>query len=749
MAEKSRTIFIFSLEPWGDMWYSKHHYAAHLARSHRVYFISLPDRWRWKDLFSFEVKEKHVEEGVTILEFRNNLPLRFLPKWLANKVAGWNARKLSRYLQPGENLLWCFHPSTVADHPFLRNKASKVIYHVVDPYQNLPNDDVFARKAHLVVTINTWYLKYYEVLNPNCVLVPHGVRAEDRAVDVDAVARLKEKWGRYMVMAAGINYRTNYGLLTQVALRYPQIKLIIVGQMFPLPAELETNRRSLFALPNVVHAGVLHPNDLRHVIRGALVGLVTYDIEPTSSLPLRAEGTPLKVITYLTQSCPVVSTINSYVPDLDNKGNYKAEDEKHFLELVEQILDGRKGVEHKAVEAYLDSVEYGHLVARIFDRLDSPARNSPVPFTDGEHGSRIPLNAPILFISNEAWNGPRYSKHRYALALRAYRDVYFIDPPPQWKPAHFLRTSIVSRRAPEKITVLSYHNAIPLFGGYLSGINDRIVSRRLRKYLSKKGKTSPLIWTFDPRRLTRPADLSPCMTIYHCADDYGLRWRSERQLAERCDHVFCVAHDLMPRFRALNKSVHFAPHGLSDEDLLPSSPAPSELPARPGYGLYIGNINDRHDFELYEELFNANPDITWVFIGPMQVTDPIGVRMIHDNSHANVRFLPAVPYDDLRKIIAGSAFGFLYLRSDHQANRISSQKVVQFLAQGKPVFTSWLAEYSDRPDLVYMSDTPEVALSLFSEWKLKGDPPQNRDRRLAYSREQQYDQLIKHLPFQL
>ena len=65
----------------------------------------------------------------------------------------------------------------------------------------------------------------------------------------------------------------------------------------------------------------------------------------------------------------------------------------------------------------------------------------------------------------------------------------------------------------------------------------------------------------------------------------------------------------------------------------------------------------------------------------------------------NVTFTGQVPYAELRSLIAHCGFGFLYMKPDLDANRISSQKVVQFLAQGKPFFCSWLSEYEDHPEL--------------------------------------------------
>lgn len=764
MSTEPQTIFLFSLEPWGDMWYSKHHYAAHLAREHTVYFISLPDKWRWTDLFSTGVKLRTTPEGVRVVEYRNNLPISALPNWLARWVELVNASKLRSIVPKGKVIFWCFHPVSAVQDRYGDLPQSRFIYHVVDPYQNLPNDRLFARRSDQVVAINSWYLGYYSELNSNCILVPHGVRTEDRQFDPERVEGFKARWGRYIILATGLNHFVNYELLLSIARRFSDIRLVIAGQIFSLEAAQQELRNALFDVPNVTYAGVQHPDELKNMIRGAAVGLLTYDFEETHSIPVKAGRTPLKVLTYLAQLCPVVSTNNSYVPLLDKAGYYKAEDRDHFLQLIDGLLKGKFGVDHGKVEAYLDSVEYGQLIDRIFlslyakeKILTGPPHGKAIPRLGRRSrmapprpvGQEIPIESPIIIISNEGWDGPRYSKHRYALALSAYRNVFFIDPPAPWKPSHFFKFGIRSRSGPKGITILSYNNAIPLFGGLFGGINDRIVTRRLKRAIQRENKAAPLFWSFDPRRLTAPSGFGPCASVYHCADDYGLRWRSERLLAQRCDHVFCIAHDLMPRFSALNTSIHFMPHGLSDEDLQDPAPRPSELPAPPGYGLYIGNINDRHDFELWKKLFIAYPEIQWVIVGPTQVTDPIGVELIHGEGLPNVVFLPPVPYDELRKLIAGSGFGFMFLKSGHPANRISSQKVVQFLAQGKPVFSSWLSEYADKPDLVHMSDDHATALEQIGEWHRNGDDARRTNDRSAYAREQRFSELIAQLPFKL
>lgn len=747
MALKLRTIYVFSLEPWGDMWYSKHHYAAFLAKNHGVYFISVPDKWRWGDLFSFGVKVKATSEGVNVVEYRNNLPLRILPPFMRAWVDKLNAWKLSRLPHSKDALFWCFYPTSLLDHKVLRTPGAQVVYHVVDPYLIFPNDPQFARTADVVVAINPWYEERYRGFNSNTVRIPHGVRSKDRGSESTEVERYRSRWGSYIVMAAGINQHTNYALLHSAAERFPDHTFVLVGQMSPLKDEMLAERNALLDLPNVVHDGVKHPDDLRNLIRGAEIGLVTYEFEPTRSLPSKVDRTPLKVITYLAQHCPVVSTINSYIPELDERGNFKAEDESHFMDLIEEILQGRLTVDEAAVKTYLDSIAYEKLTTTILDRLPE-GPSTAVEHAEERPRPKVPAESPVLIISNEAWDGPRYSKHRYALALLKYHKVLFLDPAKPWRPSHPFRWRINSKRSENGVVVLSYHNVIPLFGGRLRWINDRVIAYRLKRYLEQTGLKNPLFWSFDPSRLVDPSRLDPFISVYHCVDDYAFGW-GERFLASRSDHVFCIARQLMPRFRPFNPSILFMPHGLAETDLEPPEQVTTRPPAPPGYGLYIGNINNRHDFTLWEQLFDTHPDVTWLVVGPVKVTNARGILLTQDKTRPNVHFLGEVPYEELSPLIKDAAFGFCYLRPDHAPNRISSQKIVQFLAHGKPFFCSWFSEYTDKQDLVYMSDDHPSALSIFQHWLNSGEDPGLSLKRLSYARTLSFDHLFKTLPFEL
>ncbi|MGV3636602.1 MAG: hypothetical protein ACO1NQ_03040 [Flavobacteriales bacterium] len=736
------------MEPWGDMWYSKHHYANRLARDHTVYFVGLPDRWRVTDLFSFRVKVRRTKEGVNVVEYRNNLPLRFLPEPLAKLVSWFNGWKLRRLYPTEPVLVWTFFPARLLSVDTLLRAGDRLIYHVVDPFQVLPSDTTVARKADLVVAINQWFLSYYRNINTNCVLIPHGVNEADRHGDEVEIEAFRRRWGTYLVVAASLNHLTNYDLITKVAERFPQVHVVLIGELMSAPAEVEQRRGRLLALPNVVHLGSMPPEAMRGIIGGAMAGMVMYDFMRTLSRPESGTRTPLKILTYLAQGCPVITTVNSYIPELDGRAVFKAEDEAHFLTLVQRALSGSLGFERALADAYLDSVEYGRLIMRILHALDHPFAlpERPASATGQEE---LPWNCPVMVVSNEHWNGPRYSKHRYALALARYRKVFFLDPPDAWVPSNLIRWGVQESTTSEGITVLSYFNVVPSFNGRLGPLNDRINGHRIRRYLARRGWGPLLFWSFDPSRLTDPRTLLPHRSVYHCVDHHGMHFPGEVRLMEHVDHIFCIAHALMPRFQAKHRSVVHMPHGIADIDRRPFDAHPVVPPFKPGYGLYIGNINDRHDFALWKKLITAHPDVDWLIVGAADPKDPIGKEILGGEVHKNVRYMGPLPYERIGNLVAQAGFGFLYLRPDQAANRISSQKVVQFLAQGKPFFTSWLSEYEGCREVVHMSDGHEEALAQFARWRREGESEDARSRRSEYARGLQFHRLFERTPFRI
>lgn len=365
-------ILIFSLEPWHQMWYSKHNFAAELAKSHKVYLISPPAKWNPLDFFSNELELRNTPENVMLVNYRHHFPVRLLPRPWRRRAFRSVARRLGQLINAnGTNIIWLFHPSPIAIQPPLSDKGIKFIYHVVDPYQSFEADLACARRADLVVAVNPWFHDKYAPINPNVIIIPHGVRREGRVRDQEKELNYRNKWGTYVIMAGAIDHRLDYGLLLAIVEEFPGLNLVLAGSWPRLDTRTEKLRDRLAGAPNVHFTGVQPPDELRHIIGGAMAGLVCYHFQPYSDKPDRPYGS-MKPLIYLAQMKPVISSVNCHLPGLHQKAVYKAENQASFLKLVGQAARGDLALDTSIVSDFLNQVDYGSQATQILNDLLSP-----------------------------------------------------------------------------------------------------------------------------------------------------------------------------------------------------------------------------------------------------------------------------------------------------------------------------------------------------------------------------------------
>lgn len=353
------------------MWYSKQHYAAELAKHHRVYFISPPDKWRFRDLFTWRLRQRTTPEGVTVVDYRNNLPISILPRVIRHWAYQIQARKLSRLLDPAaDNILWSFCPTPVVLSNVLKSPGTRLIYHVVDPYHTFAADRPCAGQADLVVTVNSWFRNRYQLLNPRTIMVPHGTRKLEVKAH-DSKSLVPSDWLPYAVLVGSIDYRIDYDLLIATAQAIPKLNLVLIGPLHDLPHAASAKRHKLLEMPNVFHAGPFHPDELSAIVHESLAGLIAYFPEPYSKEPDKPTGTPHKALSYLSQLKPVISTYNCYIPSLESKGIYKVEDTAGFIQSLERARQGQLHLDEYLVRAYVQEHGYSNLISKIFDQLES------------------------------------------------------------------------------------------------------------------------------------------------------------------------------------------------------------------------------------------------------------------------------------------------------------------------------------------------------------------------------------------
>lgn len=344
-------------------------------------------------------------------------------------------------------------------------------------------------------------------------------------------------------------------------------------------------------------------------------------------------------------------------------------------------------------------------------------------------------NQNILIVSNEPWGDIWYSKHNYANELSKKNKVVFLNPPRPFKLTNFLNFKIQETIISPSLTVLQYPNMLPVSLLGLWRLNDKIILKRLHSFFEKKNIRELIFWTFDPIRLHLPKLLKPKKTILHIVDAYLFSYTSEVILAKSADLILCVSEKIAENYNEYNSNITIIPHAIPDDEFL----TVQHKRNKPLKGLYIGKIDLRIDFDFNIEIFRSFPQIEFTIIG---LVDEKFRTKVEQEKLNNVFYLPPVRSSELKKYVSESDFCFIF-KKIYSGNNIFSHKLLQYLAQGKPIFGT---EFSDiNPELkneLYMSNSVEEVKKMLYGFSETEEAIGKSETRIKYAKQHTFSKAL-------
>ena len=231
-------------------------------------------------------------------------------------------------------------------------------------------------------------------------------------------------------------------------------------------------------------------------------------------------------------------------------------------------------------------------------------------------------------------------------------------------------------------------------------INRALVCGSIRRWLRRNAFERPILFTFLPTQFTLDLmdAIAPSLSIFYCTDKLSETSPAarrivpyERQVIERADLVFASSDRLAEYCRAYNPETHLFPIGVSlekferawrGESIVPEDVA--TLP-RPVLGL-VGGLRQCVDQPLLRELSRRLPHATLALVGPEQVP------MTELRGLPNVHLLGAKPHELIPDYISSFDVCLIPYAVDAFTNNISPAKLNEYLALGKPIVSTDLAE---------------------------------------------------------
>ncbi len=362
MFSKESPILILSNEPWGKIWFSKQHYANELARlGYRVIFLNPVPKWKFANLFSFHIQLHPSTENLMIGTYKNNFPVRIFPRLFTRINDFLNTIKLRRKVPASTYILWQFDPFRFV---FLQKNLYKRIYHVADPYIHLSYDKAIAKRSDLIVCTSAKYLPFYADRNKEVIHIPHGISSEEFLVEKDKVEEIKVHFGPYVLLIGTLNNTVNFSLLQKIVEK--GYTLVTIGKF---TADIPENMEAWSQVKqskNTHHLGPMHAKELKEYIQAAKLCITAYNFNMKKSV---GQGSPLKILNYLAQAKPIVTTIDAEIPILLRKGIYQAHNLEEFYKLLDRGMSGKLPVEEALIFEYLKNHEYPALIQTILSRL--------------------------------------------------------------------------------------------------------------------------------------------------------------------------------------------------------------------------------------------------------------------------------------------------------------------------------------------------------------------------------------------
>jgi UDP-galactopyranose mutase len=206
------------------------------------------------------------------------------------------------------------------------------------------------------------------------------------------------------------------------------------------------------------------------------------------------------------------------------------------------------------------------------------------------------------------------------------------------------------------------------------------------------------LWYYTPMALQYTRQLTPQLVVYDVMDELKSfafappeLLTLERDLFQRADVVFTGGESLYQAKRHLHPDVHAFPSSVDVEHFASARRQKTDPPdqanlSHPRLG-YFGVIDERMDLALVAHLCEMEPTWQVVMIGPTAKINPASLPQRH-----NLHWLGPKSYGELPDYISGWDVALMPFALNDATRFISPTKTPEFLAAGRPVISTPVAD---------------------------------------------------------
>ena len=350
----------------------------------------------------------------------------------------------------------------------------------------------------------------------------------------------------------------------------------------------------------------------------------------------------------------------------------------------------------------------------------------------------------ILIISPEPWDGHFVSKHHYAVTLASQEHkVYFLSPP-----NNNLKDIKISATKYKNLWNISAPQVAKGLKYYPKKLRNFIENKWLEKLESIIGQRFTTIWLFENSRFFDMNFAEDRLKIYHQVDsNQNFHIKEASSSADIC---FCttdfIKRDLIP----FNKKVYKIHHGVSKvERLSLSNEQNKNFMINNINVVYVGNLDISFlDIDILMSLVAHFPKITFHFVGKYNKEEKLFKSC---SNFSNIVWWGKVESHLIPSILSQCDVQLLLYKADNQLEKeqlASPHKMMEYLASGKTIVSTYTDEYKDKRHLLEMVDDSNNYMQKFTDVVKNLDFYNSKDRqkeRISFAEEHSYEKQLEKI----
>lgn len=300
----------------------------------------------------------------------------------------------------------------------------------------------------------------------------------------------------------------------------------------------------------------------------------------------------------------------------------------------------------------------------------------------------------------------------------------------------------------DKISV--YSCAYPL-------ISAEKVVRDIQNLVVKLNMQDNLVlWSFNPIFLEIFGRIGEEEIIFDTVDNWAehasynkykkMLENNYQKICQTVDIIFTVSQELIGLYnnRGRKNNLHWIPNGVDVEHFSHANiQSSNRLNLKPPIIGYVGTVQDRFDFDLYEYLIKKNQDKNFVVIGPIwQDVKSKADRL--SKKYKNIYFLGRKSYEETVEFTKQFTVAIIPHKIDRFISSTNPMKMYEYLACGLPIVSTRGAGVDMFNELIYITNDYKN-FSHYIDLAIKEDSEKLKQKRINTVREHSWENRVRQM----